>query len=39
MMGRDQVEIRRSEKTFNNVIAKDRDYFEILRSKLRWSGR
>jgi NAD+ kinase len=39
LMGRDQVEIQRSEKTFNNVIAKDRDYFEILRSKLRWSGR
>jgi NAD+ kinase len=39
LMGRDQVEIQRSAKTFNNVIAKDRDYFEILRSKLRWSGR
>ena len=35
----DRVEIRRSSKTFNTVCAKDRDYFEILRSKLRWSGR
>ena len=35
----DRVEIRKSEKTFNTVCAKDRDYFEILRSKLRWSGR
>ncbi|PYT06140.1 MAG: NAD(+) kinase [Acidobacteria bacterium] len=35
----DRVEIRKSAKTFNTVCAKDRDYFEILRSKLRWSGR
>jgi NAD+ kinase len=35
----DRVEIRKSARTFNTVCAKDRDYFEILRSKLRWSGR
>jgi len=39
MMAGDRVEIRKSEKTFNTVCANDRDYFEILRSKLRWSGR
>lgn len=35
----DRVEIARSPKTFNTVSARDRDYFEILRSKLKWSGR
>ena len=35
----DRVEITRSPKTFNTVSARDRDYFEILRSKLKWSGR
>lgn len=35
----DRVEIIRSPKTFNTVSARDRDYFEILRSKLKWSGR
>jgi NAD+ kinase len=39
LMAGDRVEIRKSEKTFNTVCANDRDYFEILRSKLRWSGR
>lgn len=39
LMAGDRVEIRRSAKTFNTVSAKGRDYFEILRSKLRWSGR
>jgi len=39
LMASDRVEIRKSDKTFNTVCAKDRDYFEILRSKLRWSGR
>jgi NAD+ kinase len=39
LMAGDCVEIRRSEKTFNTVCAKGRDYFEILRSKLRWSGK
>jgi NAD kinase len=39
LMAGDRVEIRKSAKTFNTVSAKDRDYFEILRSKLRWSGR
>ncbi|HJZ67407.1 MAG TPA: NAD(+)/NADH kinase [Blastocatellia bacterium] len=39
LMTGDRVEISRSAKTFNTVRAKDRDYFEILRSKLKWSGR
>ena len=39
LMAGDLVELKRSEKTFNTITAKDRDYFEILRSKLKWSGR
>ena len=39
LMAGDRIEIRKSEKTFNTVCAKDRDYFDILRSKLKWSGR
>jgi len=35
----DSVEIRRSEKTFNIIRAKGRNYFEILRTKLKWSGK
>jgi NAD+ kinase len=39
LLAGDRVEITRSPRTFNTVSAKDRDYFEILRSKLKWSGR
>lgn len=39
LMSEDQVEISKCEKSFNTIAAKDRDYFEILRSKLKWSGR
>jgi NAD+ kinase len=39
LMAGDRVQLRRSEKTFNTITAKDRDYFEILRNKLKWSGR
>ena len=39
LMAADRVEIRKSQKTFNTVCANDRDYFELLRNKLRWSGR
>lgn len=39
LMAGDRVEIIRSSETFNTVSARDRDYFEILRSKLKWSGR
>ena len=39
LMSDDRVEIRKSAKTFNTISAKDRDYFEILRNKLKWSGR
>ncbi|MEW6208670.1 MAG: NAD(+)/NADH kinase [Acidobacteriota bacterium] len=35
----DLVEISRSEKTFNIIRARERDYFEILRTKLKWSGK
>jgi NAD+ kinase len=35
----DRIEIKKSAKTFNTVCAKDQDYFQILRNKLRWSGR
>jgi NAD+ kinase len=39
LMAGDKVEICKSEKTFNTFRTKDRDYFEILRNKLKWSGR
>jgi NAD+ kinase len=39
LMPDDRVELRKSARTFNTIGAKDRDYFEILRSKLKWSGR
>jgi NAD+ kinase len=39
LMSDDSVELFKSERTFNTITAKDRDYFEILRSKLKWSGR
>ena len=35
----DQVEIKESAKTFNTIKAKGQDYFQILRNKLKWSGR
>ena len=35
----DLVEIKKSDSTFNVIVSKDKDYFHILRSKLRWSGR
>ena len=34
----DIVKLRRSENTFNMVLPRDRDYFQILRNKLKWSG-
>ena len=39
LMAGDRVEISRSSETFDTVSARDRDYFEILRNKLKWSGR
>lgn len=39
LMAGDCIEIMKSEKTFNTIRAKDRDYFDILRKKLRWGGR
>jgi NAD+ kinase len=35
----DMIEISRSQKTFNIIRARERDYFEILRTKLKWSGK
>jgi NAD+ kinase len=34
----DLIKVRKSDKTFNMVRPKDRDYFQILRDKLDWSG-
>ena len=39
LMAGDRVEVRKSGKTFNTVRPRDKDYFEILRTKLKWSGR
>jgi NAD+ kinase len=39
LVARDTIEIKQSAMTFNTIRAKDRDYFGILRSKLKWSGR
>lgn len=39
LMPGDTIYIKKSDKTFNTICAEDRDYFEILRSKLKWSGR
>jgi NAD+ kinase len=35
----DQIEIGKSARTFNMIRSKQRYYFQILRDKLRWSGR
>ncbi len=35
----DTVEIRRAEKTVALVVSKTRDYFEVLRTKLKWGER
>ncbi|HKV40413.1 MAG TPA: NAD(+)/NADH kinase [Blastocatellia bacterium] len=35
----DSVNIEKSKKKFNMVKSRDRDYFQILRDKLKWSGR
>jgi NAD+ kinase len=35
----DRIKVKRSTKTFNTVRARHTDYFQILRSKLKWSGR
>lgn len=34
----DVIKLRKSSKSFNTVLPKDRDYFQILRDKLKWSG-
>ncbi len=35
----DKVDIQKSRSTFNTISSRKQDYFQILRSKLRWSGR
>ncbi len=39
LLAGDIIEIKKSDNTFNVIVSKDKDYFHILRSKLRWSGR
>ena len=39
LIASDRIEIRKSDKTFNMIRPKNRHYFQILRGKLRWSGR
>ena len=39
LLADDRVEIWKSEKTFNMVRPSERDYFQVLRDKLKWSGR
>jgi NAD+ kinase len=39
LMAGDRVEVHKSDKTFNTVRPRNKDYFEILRSKLKWGGR
>jgi len=34
----DVIKLRKSDKTFNTILPGDRDYFQILRDKLKWSG-
>ncbi len=34
----DRVRLRKSEPTFNVITPRDRNYFEVLRGKLRWGG-
>ncbi|MGH9762223.1 MAG: NAD(+)/NADH kinase [Blastocatellia bacterium] len=38
LLAEDRIEIKKSPNPFNMVRPRDRDYFQILRDKLRWSG-
>jgi NAD+ kinase len=38
LLGGDSVRITKSSKTFDMIRPVDRDYFQILRDKLKWSG-
>jgi NAD+ kinase len=38
LTGCDLVRIKKSDKTFDIIRPTDRDYFQILRDKLKWSG-
>jgi NAD+ kinase len=35
----DRVRVRKSAHTFNVITPRDRNYFEVLRGKLRWGGK
>lgn len=35
----DRIRLRKSAATFNVITPRDRNYFEVLRGKLRWGGR
>lgn len=39
LLAGDKIEVVKSQKTFNTVSTRDKDYFQILRNKLKWSGR
>ena len=39
LMASDRIKVKRSDKTFNTVRPRHTDYFQILRNKLKWSGR
>ncbi|MFP5262522.1 MAG: NAD(+)/NADH kinase [Blastocatellia bacterium] len=39
LMADDRILIKKSAKAFNTISARDRDYFQVLRNKLKWSGR
>lgn len=39
LMAGDLVEIKKSDKTFNTICPPNRDYFQTLRDKLKWSGK
>ena len=35
----DEIRLRKSASTFNVITPRDRNYFEVLRGKLRWGGK
>jgi NAD+ kinase len=39
LLGNDVVKVTRSERTLQLVKAPGRDYFEVLRTKLKWGER
>lgn len=39
LAGGDRIRLRKSASTFNVITPRDRNYFEVLRGKLRWGGK